>query len=310
MKQENQDFDSITGELKYTESDIIKNKDTDEVQWIKADKDTVAEEWNKSKFDEKKNVLSDVTGNTITWKGNINNENISIKSLDGITNSFVTNISRYNPVDKNVDDMEKQLGVKFNKDKVLDISRESLLDFIESNNQNSELSQEEIDNIVNNMLDAVKVPEVIERKEEMDDELGLSVEDLKSLYKYLSGKSTAKPTFLDRYLAGSQNKLIDFQHVITLIRLAQVPQLAAMNASIQQRLYSPENLLNLDVKELATASANISREISDILNNATKSIELINSIGRVDSKYQSLIDKLLVVPEDVLNEIEHLLENR
>ena len=49
--------------------------------------------------------------------------------------------------------------------------------------------------------------------------------------------------------------------------------------------------------------------MSDILNNAVKSIELMNSMGRVDSRYRAMMDKLLVVPEDVLNQIEHLLNN-
>lgn len=245
-----------------------------------------------------------VTGNVYHIDGN-STSNITA-NIGSIEPSSVT---YENPVDKSIDDMEKQLGVKLDKEKVLNISRESLLDFIESHNEGSDLSEEEINQMVENMLQAVQVPAVIERKDELDEELGLTADDLKTLYKYLSGKSSTKPAFLDRYLAGSQNKLIDFQHVITLIRLAQVPQLAAMNANIQKRLYSPENLLNMDVKDLSTASANISREISDTLNNATKSIELINSLGRVDNRYQALMDKLLVVPEDVLNQVEHLLNN-
>ena len=204
--------------------------------------------------------------------------------------------------------MEQQLGVKFN-DNIKDVPRETLLDYIESNSKYSDLTQEEIDQVVDNMLQAVDVPDVIASKQELDAELGLTTEDLKSLYKYLSGKSSVKPDFLDRYLAGSTTKLIDFQHVVTLLRLAQVPQLAAMNASIQQRLYSPENLLNMDMKDLVAASNSISREISDTLNSANKAIELINNYGRVDNRYQSLIDKLLVVPDDVLSQIEHLLNN-
>lgn len=216
---------------------------------------------------------------------------------------------KVNPVDKNLEDLEKQLGIKLDKEKVLNISRESLLNFVESQNGNHELTEEEINQMVDNILNAVQLPEVIEKKDEINAELGLTPEDLKSLYRYLSGKSNEKPQFLDRYLAGSTNKLIDFQHVMTLIRLSQIPQLAAMNASIQQRLYSPENLINMDAKDLSTASANINREMSDILNNATKSIELMNSLGRIDNRYQSLIDKLLVVPDDVLSQIEHLLNN-
>lgn len=206
-------------------------------------------------------------------------------------------------------EMEKQLGVKLNKDKALELDRKTLMDYVESQNEYKTLSQDEIDKIVDNMMEAVQVPEIIEQKNDIDNELGLTPEDLKSLYKYLSGKSSTKPAFLDRYLAGSQSKLIDFQHVITLIRLAQVPQLAAMNASIQARLYSPENLLAMDIKDLTTASANISREISDILSNSNKTIELMNTLGNMDNRYQALMDKLLVVPEDVLVQIEHLLNN-
>ena len=276
----------------------IKNEKTGEVQWQKIDEIPKGE-----------SVLTPESEKSLTGE---------VYHIDGNSTSNITatigsiepsSVTYTNPVDKSIDDMEKQLGVKLDKEKVLNISRESLLDFIESHNEGSDLSEEEINQMVENMLQAVQVPAVIERKDELDEELGLTADDLKTLYKYLSGKSSTKPAFLDRYLAGSQNKLIDFQHVITLIRLAQVPQLAAMNANIQKRLYSPENLLNMDVKDLSTASANISREISDTLNNATKSIELINSLGRVDNRYQALMDKLLVVPEDVLNQVEHLLNN-
>lgn len=217
-------------------------------------------------------------------------------------------ITLENPVDKSIDDLEKHTGIQLDKEKLLNTDRKSVLDFVE-HTANGSLTQEEIDAMVDNMLSAVKIPEVIEQKDEIDSELGLTPEELKSLYQYLSGKTNSKPAFLDRYLAGSQNKLIDFQHVMTLIRLSQIPQLAALNANIQRRLYSPENLINMDTKDLATASASISREMSDILNNSTKSIELMNSLGRVDSRYQAMIDKLLVVPDDVLNQIEHLLNN-
>lgn len=214
-----------------------------------------------------------------------------------------------NPVERDIEELEKQFGVKFDKEKVLSVSREALMDFVESQNSGNDLTKEDIDRMVDNMLAAVEVPEVIERKDEINQELGLTPEELKDLYKYLSGKVSTKPDFLDRYMVGSANKLIDFQHVMTLIRLSQIPQLAAMNASIQKRLYSPENLLNMDVKDLSTASASISREMSDILSQANKSIEVMNTLARVDNKYQALMDKLLVVPEDVLNQIEHLLNN-
>ena len=217
-------------------------------------------------------------------------------------------IVKENPVDKDLDEMEKALGVSLNREKLLEKNRQVVLDFIESHNVNGDLSEEEIDRIANEMIDAVQLPAVIEQRSEIDAELGLKPEDLKSLYAYLSGKGE-KPIFLDRYMADSENKLKDFQHVMTLIRLSSIPQLAALQGAIQTQLYSPANLLQMDAKDLATASANLSREMSDILNNAVKSIELMNSMGRVDSRYRAMMDKLLVVPEDVLNQIEHLLNN-
>ena len=234
-------------------------------------------------------------------------ENISSITVD--TTTYTTEAPKDNPVDKSIDELEQHMGIKLNREKVLEVSREALLDFVESNNEYKDLTEEEVQQMVDNILGSVEVPEVIEKRDEINEELGLTPEDLKQLYGYLSGKVSQKPAFLDRYLAGSTSKLIDFQHVMTLIRLSQIPQLAAMNASIQKRLYSPENLLAMGVDDLTKASANVSREMSDILNNAVKSIEIMNTLGRVDSRYQAMIDKLLVVPDDVLNQIEHLLNN-
>ena len=197
-------------------------------------------------------------------------------------------------------------GITFNKEAFND------LDELHSNlsilNNREEYTQEEVEAAVEAMKESVVVPEVIEEKEELDETLGLHAEDLKALYQYVSGQGQ-KPDFLDKYLADNDNKLRDFQHVMTLIRLSTIPQLCAMQMEIQKRLYSPENLLNLDVKELSQASANLGKEMADIINSASKAIELINSMGRPDSKYRSLIDKLLVMPEDVLQRVEHLIDN-
>jgi hypothetical protein len=209
--------------------------------------------------------------------------------------------------DKTIQEISDNLGVKLDPNAIKNEDRETLLNFIEANGS-GDLSEEEINKVIDNMQDAIVLPEVIEKKEEIDSELGLKAEDLKALYSYVSGKGD-KPQFLDRYLADNENKLKDFQHIMTLIRLSSIPQLAALEASIQQRLYSKDNISVMDAKDLSAASANLSKEISDILNTSIKAIEQMNAMGRVDSKYRALIDKLLVVPDDVLNQIEHLIEN-
>lgn len=211
------------------------------------------------------------------------------------------------PVDEQTGEILEHTGIELNKEALKDVSRESIMDFIEANNIGS-LDEETIDKMVEEMQETLTVPEVVEKADEINKELGLRPEDLKQLYSYISGKGD-KPLFLDKYLADSENKLKDFHHIMTLIRLGTIPQLAAMQIKIQQALYSPERLIGMDTKDLSQASANLSREMSDILNSATKSIELMNSMGRVDSRYRSMMDKLLVVPENVLVQIEHLLSN-
>lgn len=211
------------------------------------------------------------------------------------------------PVNEQTGEILDFSGVTLDKEKLKDVSRESVMNFVEANGIGS-ISEEMVDEMINEMKDTLTVPEVVEKADEINDELGLKPEDLKQLYSYLSGKGD-KPLFLDKYLADSENKLKDFQHIMTLLRLSYIPQLAAMQVRIQQALYSPERLLGMDTKDLSQASANLSREMSDILNSAIKSIELMNSMGRVDSRYRSMMDKLLVVPENVLVQIEHLLSN-
>lgn len=202
--------------------------------------------------------------------------------------------------------VKEATGVTFNRDAFNDLNElHSNLSIL---NNRGEYTQDEVDAAVEAMKESVVIPEVIEEKEELDETLGLSAEDLKALYQYVSGQGT-KPDFLDKYLADNDNKLRDFQHIMTLIRLSTIPQLCAMQMELQKRLYSPENLLNMDIKELSQASANLGKEMTDIINSANKAIELINSMGRPDSKYRSLIDKLLVMPEDVLQRVEHLIDN-
>lgn len=224
-------------------------------------------------------------------------------------NTIVSETPAINTEPEDYSQLSNYLGIDLDKDKLKDVSRKSVMDFVESHNLNNDLTPEEIDAMVNEIAGTVKLPEVITQNEELDDALGLKAEDLKQLYGYISGKED-KPLFLDKYLADSQNKLIDFQHVMTLIRLSTIPQLAAMQAMVQRALYSPEKLINVEAKDLAAMSSSLSSEMTNILNTANKSIEMINSVGRIDSRYRAIMDKLLVVPEETLNQIEHLLDNR
>lgn len=214
----------------------------------------------------------------------------------------------FETADEVVEYFKSENGLNLDPNKVADKSMEEVMDMVDVLNNKEEYSEDEIDSISKELASSVKVPELIENKDDLQESLGLTAEDLKALYEYLSGKGN-KPNYLDRYLADNENKLKDFVQIMTLLRLATLPQLASFHASVQARLFSQENLVNMDLKELSAASSSLSKEMNDILNTSIKQQELLNNLPRQDSRYRALIDKLLVVPEDVLNQIEHLINN-
>ena len=208
-----------------------------------------------------------------------------------------------------VEDLVTGIKENFGLDyEVKDPSKGLTVDVLTRLNTGDDLTDEDIDAIAEEIMANVKVPEVIKRESELDDALGLTVEQFKDLYKYVSG-ARSKPEFLDKYLADIEGRSKDLIHVMNLYMLSKIPQLVALQTSIQQRLCSPENLGTMDVKLLSATSASLAKEIDSILSNSVKFLEALNTLARPDSKYRNLLDKLLGMPNDRLQQVEHLIDN-
>lgn len=136
--------------------------------------------------------------------------------------------------------------------------------------------------------------------------IGLGPEDIKSLYNYLSG-SGEKPLFIDKYTSDTEGRLKDMVYMMNLIQMSNLPMLMAYQQTLRERLFTPENLYAMDIKDLTTASNNISKEIQGIMDSATKSVLTFNQFGSVNSEFRDVLGKLMLLPEDKFNAIKDIL---
>lgn len=136
--------------------------------------------------------------------------------------------------------------------------------------------------------------------------LGLGPEDIKSLYNYLSG-SGDKPRFIDKYTSDTEGRLKDTVYIMNMLQMSSLPMLMAYQQTLRERLFTPENLYAMDIKDLTTASNNISKEIQGILDSATKSVLTFNQFGSVNSEFRDVLGKLMLLPEDKFNAIKEIV---
>ena len=136
--------------------------------------------------------------------------------------------------------------------------------------------------------------------------VGITPEDIKQLYEYVSGKGS-KPLFMDTFTSDSDGRLKDMIMIMDLVQLARIPMLTALQSQLQERLFTPENLYAMDVSDLTKAQGNITKEIQGILKNSTDAIQTITQFGSLNNRYRKLIDSILVLSEEKLKRIEEIV---
>lgn len=182
-------------------------------------------------------------------------------------------------------------------------------------NEDIIFSEESLDEALNRESSISDMPEIaiqekldpmLEERENL--KVGLTPEDIKSLYEYISGEGE-KPIFLDKFTSDSEGRLKDMILVMDLIQLARIPTLTALQAQLQDRLFSKENLYAMDITDLTKATGNLTKEIEAILKASTDAIQTITQFGTLNSEYRKLIDAILLLPEDKLNRIKEIVYN-
>lgn len=157
-----------------------------------------------------------------------------------------------------------------------------------------------------NLDDGVSVSksDIIENKEEL--KLGLTAEDIKDLYAYISGKSD-KPLFIDKFTSDSEGRLRDELYIMNLLQLSKLPMLVAFQTQIQDLMYRPENLSKMEVKDLTKASRDVSAEIQGIMKCAVDSIQALNTLGALNNEYRQLLNMMTMLPEEKIARIKEIM---
>lgn len=151
---------------------------------------------------------------------------------------------------------------------------------------------------------AVAKSDIIEQRDEL--KLGLSAEDLKDLYNYISGKGD-KPLFIDKFTSDSEGRLKDELYIMNLLLLSKLPMLVSFQAQIQDLMYRPENLGKMDIKELSSASKNVSAEIQNIIKSTTESMQVLNNLGSLNNEYRQLLNLMTQLPEEKLARVKEIM---
>ena len=146
--------------------------------------------------------------------------------------------------------------------------------------------------------------EIIDNKEEI--KLGLTTEDLKELYDYISGKGN-KPLFIDKFTSDSEGRLRDELYIMNLLQLSKLPMLIAFQAQIQDLMYRPENLAKMEIKDLTNASKNVSSEIQGIMKSAVDTVQTLNTLGALNNEYRQLLNAMTMLPEEKLARIKEIV---
>lgn len=136
--------------------------------------------------------------------------------------------------------------------------------------------------------------------------IGIGKQELEELITYFEGKSET-PKWLNAFMSDSPERVKMFTHVAIALQLSRIPSLITMLGSVNQRLYSAENLATMDVGELSTASKNISTEIANIQESSRRCLEAIDKVGGSNGKYKELLDTLInSSPAEIENMQEYL----
>lgn len=136
--------------------------------------------------------------------------------------------------------------------------------------------------------------------------LGLNTEELISLINYVSGKGP-KPDFIDRFTTDMTDRMKDMILVMNEVLLASIPVKVALQNQVQERLFTPQNLYDMDSKTLSATSLNLSKEIQGNMNAAVNAIQVINNFGSTNSQYRQLLDRIMMLPEDKFNKIRDIV---
>ena len=145
---------------------------------------------------------------------------------------------------------------------------------------------------------------VLEKRNELT--IGLTPEDIQALFDYIAGKGE-KPLFVDKFMSDTEGRLKEMSSIMTLLQLSRIPVLTALTNQVQERLFDPSNLYDMDSKTLSATMTNLNKDIMNILDVSIKTVQNNSQFGSLNNEYRKLLDSMMMLPADKLDKIRELV---
>lgn len=146
--------------------------------------------------------------------------------------------------------------------------------------------------------------ELLENIQKLDP--SLTPEQLKEVFEYLKG--SGRPEFMDEMMTQTNEKLNETIKLMSILYLYKVPVLLDYQKTLQKNLLDPTKIPNMSYEEISKVSANIQKEISDLLTFALNVSKSLSSINTVPTKVEKLAQSLLYVSDATRERIMEIVE--
>ena len=133
----------------------------------------------------------------------------------------------------------------------------------------------------------------------------LTVNEAKELTDYLKGSS--RPDFMEKMMNQTNEKLVETIKVMAIYYLQRIPTLLDYQKTLQANLLDPSRVQNMSYDEISKSSANIQREINELLTFALNVTKSLSSVNTTPTKVEKLANALMNVSEDTRERIEEIL---
>lgn len=136
--------------------------------------------------------------------------------------------------------------------------------------------------------------------------IGLTTSDIEDFFNYVSGKGE-KPDFVDKFMADAEGRLKEMSMIMMMAQLSRIPTQTALVNQMTERLFSPENLYDMDSKTLTSAISNMNKDIMNVLKASLETTQTTSQFGSLNNEYRQLLDSMMMLPPEKLQAIRDVV---
>lgn len=136
-------------------------------------------------------------------------------------------------------------------------------------------------------------------------EPSLTVDQISSLVEYAKGG--IRPEFMDTMLTQTNDKLIESMKLMTVLQLLRLPGLYDYLNALQKNMLDKDSIAKMSFEDISKVSANVQKEINDILNFSLSVATKLSNTNTVPTKVEKLANALMGVSDSTRQRIEEII---